>query len=191
MKACHRQSGFTLIELMVVIAIALLIMGWGIPNMLNTLEKQGINKAVTDLMEGCKQARAYAILSGESAELVIAADTGAITIRKASGPRLLRGTERGFVPPPDGNTAPPTRGSQKRVEKLKSFNRALEEQVAVEMLDVNFIDQTQYPDGIVRFYPNGTSDEFTIVIRVDAEWRKVGLDPITGIASVEDLKDYR
>lgn len=176
-------SAFTLIELMVVVAIALLVMGWGVPNMLRTVDKQGINKAVSDLMEGSKQARAYAIMSGSPAELVIRAEDGALTVRRASGPRLMRNS---------GGDAVGVSSLGKTVTNdLKGFRAALEDDVAVELLDVNFIDQMQFPEGIVRFYPNGTSDEFTIVLRVDDEWRKVSLDPITGIAGVEDLDNYR
>ena len=181
----QRQSraGFTLIELMVVVSIALLVLGWGVPNLLRTIEKQGINKAVFDLMEGCKQARAYAILTGQPAEFVVRAADGQMTVRKAQGPRLMR--QEG------GDAVGVSSTGKTSADKLKGFNEALADDVAVELLDVNFIDQMQFSEGIVRFYPNGTSDEFTIVLRVDDEWRKVSLDPITAIASLEDLADYR
>ena len=177
------SAGFTLIELMVVVSIALLVLGWGVPNLLRNIDKQGVNKAVFDLMEGCKQARAYAILTGNPSELVIRADDGQMTVRKAMGPRLMResGGEAVGVSPA-GKTS---------TDKLKGFSEALEDDVAVELLDVNFIDQMQFSEGIVRFYPNGTSDEFTIVLRVDDDWRKVSLDPITAIANMKDLADYR
>lgn len=178
------RRAFTLIELMVVVSIALLVMGWGVPNMLRTIEKQGVSKAVFDLLEGCKQARAYAILTGQPAELTIRAEDGRIAVRKASGPRLLRESGGDAV----GVTSS---GQTSAAKKLKGFNASLADDVAVELLDVNFIDQMQFSEGIVRFYPNGTSDEFTIVLRVDDEWRKVTLDPITAIAQMEDLADYR
>ncbi|MCS1408093.1 MAG: hypothetical protein M2R45_01258 [Verrucomicrobia subdivision 3 bacterium] len=178
-----REGGFTLIELMLVVSITLLVLGWGLPNMLQTIEKQGINRAVSDLMEGCKQARAYAILTGGPAEFVIQAEDGMMTVRKAQGPRLLRQS--------GGETVGVNSLGKAPKGKLASFRRVLEDDVAVELLDVNFIDQMQFPEGIVRFYPNGISDEFTIVLRVDDDWRKVSLDPITAIASMEDLDDYR
>jgi prepilin-type N-terminal cleavage/methylation domain-containing protein len=182
-RTVQRSAGFTLIELMVVVAIMTLVLGWGLPNMLRTVEKQGINKAVTDLMEGCKQARAYAILTGEPSEFVIRAEDGQMTVRKAQGPRLMRHS--------GGDAVGVTTTGRTSGENLKGFNEALEDDVAVELLDVNFIDQMEFSEGIVRFYPNGTSDEFTIVLRVEDEWRKVSLDPITGIANMEDLADYR
>ncbi len=178
------RRAFTLIELMVVVSIALLVLGWGVPNMLRTIEKQGVSKAVFDLMEGCKQARAYAILTGQPAEFTIRAEDGQMTVRKAKGPRLMRESGGEAV----GVTSS---GQTKGTKKLKGFRAALADDVAVELLDVNFIDQMQFSEGIVRFYPNGTSDEFTIVLRVDDEWRKVSLDPITAIAAMEDLANYR
>lgn len=179
----HRSKGFTLIELMVVVSILILVMGWGVPNMMRTIEKVGINKAVTDLMEGCKQARAYAILSGSPAELVIRAEDGQMTVRKSSGPRLMR--------PTGGDAVGVSSTGKLSDQKLNAFNEALADDVAIELLFVNFIDQELFSEGVVRFYPNGTSDEFSIVLRVDDEWRKVSLDPITAIASVVDLEDLR
>jgi len=177
------SAGFTLIELMVVISIALLVLGWGVPNILRTIDKQGISKAVFDLMEGCKQARAYAILTGQPAELVIRAEDGQMTVRKAKGPRLMR--ESG------GEAVGVSSTGRTSGAKLTGFDKALADDVAIELLDVNFIDQMQFSEGIVRFYPNGTSDEFTVVLRVDDDWRKVSLDPITAIANMKDLADYR
>ena len=178
-----KVAAFTLIELMVVISISLLVLGWGVPNMLRTIEKQGVTKAVFDLMEGCKQARAYAILTVQPSELVIRAEDGQMTVRKAQGPRLMRQS--------GGEAVGVSATGRTSTDKIKGFNESLADDVAVELLDVNFIDQMQFSEGIVRFYPNGTSDEFTIVLRVDDEWRKVSLDPITAIANMEDLADYR
>jgi len=84
----HR--GFTLIEIMLVVGISLLLLGWGAPNMLRALEKHGIAKATTDIMDGCRQARAFAILKGHPAEFVIFFDGHAyqLHVREAYGTRL-------------------------------------------------------------------------------------------------------
>lgn len=182
-RRTHSANGFTLIELMVVISILILVMGWGVPNMMRSIQKVGINKAVSDLMEGCKQARAYAILSGSPAELVIRAEDGRMTVRKSTGPRLMR--------PSGGEAVGVSSTGKLSNQKLNSFSEALEDDVAIELLFVNFVDQELFSEGVVRFYPNGTSDEFSIVLRVDDEWRKVSLDPITAIANVVDLEDLK
>ncbi|NBQ26159.1 MAG: type II secretion system protein, partial [Verrucomicrobia bacterium] len=46
------QRGFTLIEIMLVTGMMLLMLGWGVPNMMRALEKHGIAKASMDVMDG-------------------------------------------------------------------------------------------------------------------------------------------
>ncbi len=58
--------------------------------------------------------------------------------------------------------------------------------VTIELLGVNFVELQTAEDARVRFFPNGTSDEFTIVLRSDKnEWRKISLEPVTALADVE------
>ena len=176
------QAGFTLFELMMVAAIILLVLAWGMPNMLRAVQKQGINKAAADLMEGCKQARAYAILTGEPAELVIRAEDGQMIVRKAAAPRLMRQS--------GGRAVGVSAAGKAQEGKLTGFRRAFDEDIALEMFDVNFVDQMQFPEGIVRFYPNGTSDELTIVLlSTNNERRQVSLDPVTAVALMENWEN--
>jgi hypothetical protein len=61
--------------------------------------------------------------------------------------------------------------------------------ITLEMLDVNFIEYKDQEEARVRFYPNGTSDELTIVLRSDQnEYRKISLECTTGLVRVEDLR---
>ena len=176
------QAGFTLLELMMVAAIILLVLAWGMPNMLRAVQKQGMNKAVADLMEGCHQARAYAILTGEPAELVIRAEDGQMMVRKAAAPRLMRQS--------GGQAVGVSAAGKAQEGKLTGFRRAFDEDIALEMFDVNFADQMQFPEGIVRFYPNGTSDELTIVLlSTTNQRRKVSLDPVTAGAVMENWEN--
>lgn len=179
----RKQAGFTLFELMMVAAIILLVLAWGMPNMLRAVQKQGMHKAAADLMEGCKQARAYAILTGEPAELVIRAEDGQMIVRKATAPRLMRQS--------GGQAVGVSAAGKAQEGKLAGFRRALDEDIALEMFDVNFESQMQFPEGIVRFYPNGTSDELIIVLlSTNNERRKVSLDPITAVASMENWENH-
>lgn len=177
------QAGFTLLELMMVAAIILLVLAWGMPNMLRAVQKQGMNKAVADLMEGCQQARAYAILAGEPAELVIRAEDGKMIVRKAEAPRLMRQS--------GGQAVGVSTAGKAQKGKLSGFRRAFDEDIALEMFDVNFVDQMQFSEGIVRFYPNGTSDELTIVLlSTSKKRRKVSLDPVTAVALMENWESH-
>lgn len=59
------------------------------------------------------------------------------------------------------------------------------ENCTIEMLDVNLKEYKDADSVRVRFFPNGTSDEMTLVLRSDKnEWRTISLEITTGIASM-------
>ncbi|MEO6035164.1 MAG: prepilin-type N-terminal cleavage/methylation domain-containing protein [Verrucomicrobiota bacterium] len=66
-----RSSAFTLIEIMVVVAIIGIIMAMGIPSIARSMRKEGLRKAVSDMVEACSGARSAAILTGQPADLII------------------------------------------------------------------------------------------------------------------------
>jgi len=190
-----KQSAFTLIEVMLVTGIVLLMLGWGVPNMLRALEKHGIAKATMDIMDGCKQARALAILKGTMAELVINTDNDsyALYVRAASNPRLL-GPENPGLPEDMINPDPMTRNnslkSRTHFEELDGFRRTLDYNIALEEIWVNFVDLIKEGAGEarIRFFPNGTSDEFMVTVLLNDDRRIIMLDPITGLPSLSDPK---
>ena len=81
-----------------------------------------------------------------------------------------------------------SRRGQGGLEELDGFKRVLDPDIALETIDVNFIDQMQGNEARVRFFPNGTSDEFTTTVFMNNERRIISLDPITGIPSMVDPK---
>ena len=71
----------------------------------------------------------------------------------------------------------------------RPFNGHLDEDVTIEMLDVNFVELRDEPEAHVRFHPNGTADEFTIVMRIGAAAvRKISVDVVTGLPTLEVLR---
>jgi prepilin-type N-terminal cleavage/methylation domain-containing protein len=60
------------------------------------------------------------------------------------------------------------------------------EDVQIEMLDVNLLEYKDTDLARVHFFPNGMSDEMTLILRSDAnEWRKISLEITTGLASLD------
>ena len=189
----QQQKGFTLIEVMLVTGIMLLLLGWGVPNMLRALEKHGIAKASMDIMDGCKQARALAILKGTTAEFVITDDgeSYVLFVAEASTPRLM---DTGAAQAPEDMYGPDplatatSRKTKSALEELDGFRRRLDQDIALETIDVNFIDQMAGNEARVRFFANGTSDEFTTTVLMNEDRRIISLDPITGLPSMVDPK---
>ena len=58
----------------------------------------------------------------------------------------------------------------------------------IEMLDINLSEYKESDWARVHFYPNGTSDEMTLVLRSPkSEWKKISLEVTTGLASVDEV----
>jgi prepilin-type N-terminal cleavage/methylation domain-containing protein len=62
--------GFTMIELMMVVAIMGIVMTMGVPAIYHIWHKESLTKSVSDILEVCSHARARAILHGQMAEVV-------------------------------------------------------------------------------------------------------------------------
>src|SRR4051812_11952074 len=66
----HLDRAFTLIEIMVVVALIAVIVTAAIPSLSGMMHKEGMRKTVSDILETCQSARAEAILKGSKVELV-------------------------------------------------------------------------------------------------------------------------
>jgi prepilin-type N-terminal cleavage/methylation domain-containing protein len=139
------RRAFTLIEVMIVVAIIGLIAAMGVPSILQALRKDGMRKAVSDVKEGLDNARTRAIVSGQTTEVVFN------PLQKSVGSTAL----------PDG--------------------------VDIAMLDINLLDYGATEEARVRFYPNGTCDELTLVLHSRDEWEKITLEFSTALASVSPV----
>jgi len=177
---CPRlMRAFTLIELMVVVGIMAIIMAMGVPSILQIWRKEGMRKATADVVEVCSKARAQAILSGTPKDVIFYPLERRLQIGGGGGdgvsPRTEGESEFGIEPP-----APPP-GSDS--------SALIPDDIAIEMLDINLSEYKESEWARVRFFPNGTSDELTLVLRSERnEWRKVSLEVTTGLASVDDVR---
>jgi len=164
--------GFTLIELMLAISIAAIVMAIGLPGWIKALKKEGLRKAVSDVVEGCSHARAQAILKSVPMEFVLRAEDGSISVQPA---RLPRG---------EGVGDDPSGGSSSGA----NFSGQLPSDVGVKLIYVNFQDKMELPEARVRFFPNGTCDEFTVILFSPSGEKKISADIITGLTEVDTIR---
>ena len=167
-----RSAGFTLIEIMIVVAIMGIFLAVGIPSVLRTMKRNNLTTAVNHVIEGCAFAREMAIFRGMPYEFVIHSDRS-LTVEPAKNWDPLAGGAGG--PAGASTSAAPSREAQ-------GFKGTLTDTVFVDALAVNFVDMNQVEtDAVrVRFHPNGTSDEFTILLNSEEGQRLITLDIVTG-----------
>ena len=168
-----RSCAFTLIEIMIVMAIIMIIMATGVPSIVRGLEKDQLSRAAKDTIEGCKTARDRAIFQGIPWAFVLKVDRQLI------------------VEPMPGDSAQRTRSGQVAAapsavsndSPYSGFPRKLGDDVRVDRIAVNFAEPDQESEVRVRFFPNGTADEFTVVYSVGQKQRFIKVDVITGLAT--------
>ena len=141
------------------------------------LRKEPLRKAVSDIVDACTAARAQAILQGVPAAVTIRASDGSITVSPV-GTNATDGAGMN------------TQGEPNRVGETGAplFSARLHDDIAVRLLYVNLKNQMEADQTRVHFYPNGTSDDFTIIIESKSGIRKVSLECVTGLPTVEAIR---
>jgi hypothetical protein len=162
---------------MIVVGIIAIVMVIGIPALYQAVHPDSMRKAVADVMEACSQARAQAILRGVTTEIRIDPLEGSIEVGIAPERKSFE------------NDAPSDRASAPAGGGSSFFHARLSRRMSIEMLDVNFQEYKESDEGRVQFHPNGTSDEFTLVLKSDqGEWRKITLEVTTALADIEFIR---
>jgi|SRR5437667_2465064 len=176
-------DGFTLIEIMMVVGILGMVLAMGMPAFIRSIRRDPLRQAVSDIEEACSKARAAAILRGSPAELVIRAEGGQLNVvpaREDSAEQTAASVEA------LGQPAEPS--ADKAASQSPVFSARLNENVAVTLLYVNLKDQMEAEETRVHFYPNGTSDEFTMIVQAGNGMRKISLECVTALATVEVIQ---
>jgi prepilin-type N-terminal cleavage/methylation domain-containing protein len=191
MRAAHQSSrriraagrgGFTMIEIMMVVGILGMVLVMGLPAFIQSIRKDPLRQAMSDIETACSKARAAAILRGWPMELVIRAETGELRVAPARD-------DRGAVPASaPGQGEPIESPADQTASQGALFSARLNENVAVKLLYVNLKDQMEAEETRVHFYPNGTSDEFTMIMQAGTGLRKISLECVTGLATVEVIR---
>jgi prepilin-type N-terminal cleavage/methylation domain-containing protein len=171
MAESHGSRGFTLIELMIVMAIVGIVMVIGIPSFVKVWHKDALRKSVADVVEVCSHARARAILQGSVSEVVFHAKDGRFEVVSA----VSQSGEGNSAPVPSNPAA------------SSGLSGQLPEDVGVAKLSINGVSSMESEIAKVRFYPNGTCDDLRLILmRPDTrEARGIFLEVTTGLADVE------
>lgn len=169
MKPSRSIHAFTLLEIMVVVAIIGIIFLMGIPAIREAAHREALSQAIRDMAEACRHARERAILGSKPAELRIYPHSGRIEIGDVSAA-------------PAADDAPPASAAAPKTGS--GFSAVLSDHLTIQMLTVNVSDFKDAEVARVHFYPNGTSDEFLMVLHSSdtGELRQITLEAVTALA---------
>jgi len=178
-----RRRGFTLIEIMIVIAIMAIVLTMGVPLVYQLSHKEPVRKATADLVELFSNARALAILQNANTEVVFRPHEGTASIGGGSAPAPRQPRRGDELPQETPATASPSLNTTTAVR--------LPEGVRIQMLAIDQMDRMDEEAVRVRFYPNGTCDEMFMIYEGNGQQRGITLETTTGLASTLDANDLQ
>jgi prepilin-type N-terminal cleavage/methylation domain-containing protein len=189
----NREQAYTLIEILIVCAIIGIVMTMSIPMLYYKLHPDSMKAAVENMMEACSHARASAILNASPIDLVIRAgnpgEPTTLSIQAATYAKPAFAGEEVESPSVSGEDwrMPERRAGPSAGNAPINFSAKIPDSVAFELMEVNFQDAMEYEQVRVRFYPNGTSDEFKCLLFRPAtnERRLITVEVVTGLADLE------
>jgi prepilin-type N-terminal cleavage/methylation domain-containing protein len=185
-RTTHSRA-FTLLELVVVVAVMGIILMMGIPAIRSATHRDPMAQAVVDILDACQGsrehpgARSLAILRGRKMELRIFPQERRIEVGEASSGANPGATQ-------DNSAEAPADAPPKPADSA-GFSAQLSDRISFKMLDVNFIDCRNEEEATIWFYPDGTSDEFNVILVSDTgEARRITLDIVTALPQVVNLQ---
>lgn len=172
-----RRSGFTLIEIMVVVGIGAVLLSLAVPAFVTRYSQQSMQRAVSDITQLLWRARADAILQGNPTMVEIRPGERTFTVSTLASRKVSADGEAEGV-----RASERTDGAAKDDERRKTLDPAIQ----IELLGIEGEDWAQEEVATIRFFPNGTCDELSLVlINPNQERRNIWLEVVTGLADVE------
>lgn len=158
-------GAFTLMEIMVVVAIIGLVAAMALPSILQMRKETPMRKAVNDIMEMCDRARAGAVLKNMTSTIIFNP--------RGRSAELVNG---------DSNVA------LARVGGKPVMSTQFDPSVNIEGLEINLNDWTEAAAAPVNFYDNGTSDEMRLFLTCGGEREVITLELTTALPTVQQLQ---
>jgi prepilin-type N-terminal cleavage/methylation domain-containing protein len=167
-----QPPAFTLIEIMIVVAIMGIVMTMSVPIVYKLWRKAPMRQAVNDVLEVCKRARDRAIMSGAPTEVVFHPKVNRLEIAGGSSAPRSAASEESGAPTPSST---PVSGTSAQ----------LPEQVIIYLLDINMsgVEYRDAEEARVRFYPNGVADEMRMILFDGRDYVGIELEITTGLVS--------
>jgi prepilin-type N-terminal cleavage/methylation domain-containing protein len=157
------RRAFTLVELIVVIAVMGVILGISIPAFIKLRKKAPLEQAVSDVEEVCRNARARAILDMRVMEVYLNAVEDVVALRTAT--RTVMGVNM--------ETGLEGRQPEYGVEKVRY-------QLQADMEIIAPVDDEFEGELRLRFYPNGTAEPVELRVFDGEGGYLLAVDPVTG-----------
>lgn len=183
-RAVSRRA-FTLIEIMVVVAIVGLVAGLAFVAVAKGFHRNALQQATEDIKEACRIARDQAIVHSTVMEVRFHPQDGRIEVGTAPVDVSADGGGITNAPPLGRELRSPEEAeAAAKARQPKGYSGQLPlDRLQIEMLDVNFREQKDADMTRVRFYANGTCDECTIILHFldTGERRKITLELVTAL----------
>jgi prepilin-type N-terminal cleavage/methylation domain-containing protein len=163
----HLRRAFTLIEIMIVVAIIGLVAAMGVPALNKMWQKDGMRKAVSDVQDVFFSARERAIINNTKVAVVIYPSSA----------------DRRFGVEGTASNA----GTVVNSHSGKTLVATLPDGIEFGMLDIFRQDYSQSDPARIWFSPDGTCDEAVIILIGKGGAQKITLEYATGMPVVSGV----